>query len=155
MLKDNNVNERNTDLLNFSSEKAAQELVDGKIDGAFFVMSLNSKLISDLLFNHDIELMDFERSMAYTSRYAHFTTLELGRGLIDLEHNIPPKPKTLLGTTATLVGKANMDPNLIYLMLKTITTVHSIGGLFERSEQFPSQKFVDLPTNARRCLVFF
>lgn len=154
LLKDNNVSERNADLLKFSSEKAAQELVDGKIDGAFFVMSLNSKLIYDLLFNQDIELMDFERSIAYISRYAHFTTIELGKGMIDLEHNIPSKPKTLLGTTATLVGKANLDPNIIYMMLKTITTVHSAGGLFERYEQFPSQKFVDLPIH-EDALYFF
>lgn len=145
LLKDNNINEQNADLLKFSSEKAAQELVDGKIDGAFFVMSLNSKLIYELVSNPDIELMDFRRSLAYTSRYAHFTTLELGEGMIDLEHNIPSTPKTLLGTTATLVGKANIDPDIMYPMLKTIIDIHSAGGLFERSGQFPSQKFVDIP----------
>lgn len=79
-------------------------------------MSFNSELIHDLLFNQDIELMDFKRSLAYTSRYAHFTTLELGEGMINLEHNIPSKPKTLLRTTATLVGKANLHPDTIYQM---------------------------------------
>jgi hypothetical protein len=145
LLKDNNINKHNTKLLHLTSEEAVKELVDGKIDGAFFIMSFNSKLIKELLLNQNIELMDFRRNVAYISRYPYLTTLELGEGMINLEYNIPSKPKILLGTTATLVGRANLDSHLIYMMLKTITIVHSMGGLFEQSKQFPSQKFVDLP----------
>jgi TRAP transporter TAXI family solute receptor len=147
LLQDNQITEENTQFFKLSLKEAAQQLIEGKIDGAFFVMSLNSEIISKLLYDSEIEIFDFKRSLAYTSRYPYLTTLELGQGMIDLKLNIPLKSKTLLATTATIVAKEDLDPNLIYLILKTMKKVHSVGGIFETDAQFPSTNFVDIPVH--------
>jgi uncharacterized protein len=148
LLQDNQVTEDNTTLLALSSTKAAQQLAAGKIDAAFFVMSPTGSVIAELLTNPEVELLSFKRNMAYSHRYPYLTSLEIGEGMIDLENNIPKEDKVLLATTATLVGREDLHPDLVFLLLQTMITVHEKGGFLENKGQFPSEKFVELPINS-------
>jgi TRAP transporter TAXI family solute receptor len=147
LLKDNQVTQDNTIFLGLSSREAAQQLIAGKIDAAFFVMSPSANLISELLHNQVVELMSFKRDLAYSSRYPFLTSVKLGEGMIDLENNIPREDKILLATTASLIARKDLDPNLIYLFLMKMIKVHKKGGLFEKANEFPSEQFVEFPMN--------
>jgi TRAP transporter TAXI family solute receptor len=147
LLQDNDVTQDNTTFLEISSQKSAQQLANGQIDAAFFVMSLTGKVISELLNNPDIELLSFKRATAYSHRYSFLTSVEIGEGMIDLKNNIPSENKTLLATTATLVVREDLHSDLIYLLLLSIHKIHQKGGLLENPKQFPSNQFVDFPMN--------
>jgi len=148
LLQDNQVTENNTTFFGLSSTEAEQQLVTGKIDAAFFVMSPTASVIAELLKSADIELLGFKRNMAYSHRYSYLTSIEIGEGMVDLENNIPKEDKTLLATTATLVAREDLHPDLIYPLLQTMMKVHKTGGLLEQKGQFPSEQFVELPINS-------
>jgi len=147
LLQDNQVSRYNTTLLGLSSKEAAQQLIAGKIDAAFFVMSPSASIIPELLHNQEIDLMNFRRDLAYSSRYPFLTSVKLGEGMIDLKNNIPREDKILLATTASLVAREDLDPNLVYLFLMKMVEVHKAGGIFEKPGQFPSERFVEFSMN--------
>jgi TRAP transporter TAXI family solute receptor len=147
LLQDNKVTQDNTTFLNLSSKVAMEKLIANEIDAAFFVMSPTSSTISKLLIHSDIELLSFKRDEAYSSRYPFLTTVKLGEGVIDLENNVPRQDKVLLAATASLVARDDLHPDIIHLLLTTIIKVHKAGGLLEKTDQFPSDKFVDFPMN--------
>lgn len=147
LLENNHVTQDNTTFLALSSKTAAQQLASGKIDAAFFVMSPTASIIIELLKNPNIELMSFKRHLAYSSRYPFLTSVQIGEGMIDLENNIPNQDKTLLAATASLVARKDLHPDIVYMLLKTVVEVHKKGGLLEKTDQFPSAKFVEFPMN--------
>lgn len=147
LLQDNHVNQENTTFLAMSSREAADKLMAGKIDAAFFVMSPTAALITELLKNPQIELMSLRRDQAYSSRYPFLSSIKVGEGMIDLENNIPKRDKTLLAATASLVARDDLHSDIVHLLLKKLIEVHEEGGLIEKPGQFPSQKYVEFPMN--------
>ena len=148
LLEDNQVLPNNTTFLGLSSKTAAEQLATGEIDAAFFVMSPKSPIISELLNNPKIELLSFKRHIAYSSRYSFLTSVKIGEGMINLEKNIPRQDKILLAATASLIIRQGLHPDIVYLLLKTVTEIHKKGGLLEKSGQFPSQQFFEFPMNS-------
>jgi TRAP transporter TAXI family solute receptor len=149
LLDINHVTSDNSTLLNISSKQAAEKLVAGEIDAAFFVTSPKATVITELLTNSKIDLLSFRRYQAYSSRYPFLTHVEIGEGMIDLENNIPHKNKILLAATASLVARKDLHSDLIQLLLKSLIKVHKNGGMLEKQDQFPSNKFVEFPINSK------
>jgi TRAP transporter TAXI family solute receptor len=149
LLKANDIRQDNTNLLKFSSRTAAEKLIAGKIDAAFFVTSPKSQIVSKLLYHPDIELLSFKRNTAYERRYPFLTSVKIGEGMINLEKNIPSEDKILLAATASLVVREDLHPDIIYLLLTKVISVHKTGGLLEKKDQFPSAQFVDFPINEK------
>jgi len=147
LLLDNQVTQDNSTFVALSSKEAAQQLADGEIDAAFFVMSPKSSTIIKLLDNPKIELLSFKRHLAYSSRYSFLTSVQIGEGMINLEKNIPRQDKTLLAATASLVARQDLHPDIVFLLLETLIQVHKEGGLLENKDQFPSTQFVEFPMN--------
>ncbi|OQW95225.1 MAG: hypothetical protein BWK79_03165 [Beggiatoa sp. IS2] len=147
LLKDNQITAENSTFLEISSQESAQQLTQGEVDVAFFVMSPTAELIIQLLQNPAIELLSFKRHLAYTHHYSFLTSLTLGEGMVDLTHNIPAKEKILLATTASLVARSDLHPDSARLLLKEAIKIHQSGGLLETKGEFPNEKFVELPMN--------
>ena len=156
LLSDNKVTTDNATLLGLSSKEATSQLLAGKIDAAFFVMSPKASRITQLLKNPNIDLLSFKRNLAYSSRYSFLSSVTIGEGMVDLEKNIPSENKTLLAATASLVAREDLHPDLVHLLLTTLEKVHSQGGLLEQKGQFPSEEFVEFPMNpdASHYIVF-
>jgi len=147
LLADNDVTPENSTFLELSSKNAAQQLVAGEIDAAFFVMSPTAGVISELLQEPTIELLSFKRHLAYTSKYSFLSNVKLGQGVISLEQNVPSQEKILLAVTASLVAREDLHSDLVHLLLMKATEVHKPGGLLEKVDQFPSTQFVEFPMN--------
>ncbi len=148
LLSFNHVTSDNSSFLNLSSRKAAAKLAAGEIDAAFFVTSPKASVITELLSNPEIELLSFRRYLAYSSRYPFLTHIEIGEGMIDLENNIPTNNKILLAATASLVARQDLNSDLIPLLLRSLIKVHKNGGMLEKQDQFPSNRFVEFPMNS-------
>lgn len=148
LLKANGVTEENTTFLALPKEAVVQQFATEAIDAAVFVMSPAATTILELLNNPDLELFNFKRDLAYTSRYPFLTTVTIGEGMINLEKNIPKTNKILLATTASLVvSRDDLPPSLIRLLLMAATVVHKPGGFLEKPNQFPSEQFLEFPLN--------
>ncbi len=146
LLQDNGIDDKNTTLLGLTTTEAKQKLEAGEIDVAFLVISPKATIISELLHNPAISLLNFQkRALAYTSHYNFLSSLTLGEGLLDLQNNIPAHDVVLLSAMASLVARKEIHPDIIRLMLKEAIKIHSQSDLLEKKDQFPSDHFVEIP----------
>ena len=149
LLRDNGIDSVNTQLLGLSHAETEIKLQSGEIDAAFFVMSPKSKTIPSLASHPDISIMDFsKRARAYTSHYPFLTSLVIGEGMINLKDNIPNKDTVLLSATASLLTNKNIHPDHVRLLSREAVNIHSKPGLLEKSQQFPSVDYLEVPIHA-------
>lgn len=127
------------------NQAAADALVAGEIDAAFFVMSAEAALIDRLLRDPTIRVADFSRAEAYSRRYPYLTYLRLPEGVIDLAENIPDRTVRLLAPAANLVATPDLHPALADLLLIAAGEVHRGGGWFEAPGEFPAQRLLAFP----------
>lgn len=152
LMADNGINSSNTQLLPMGGREAADALLAGEIDAAFFVASPKSPVVRALLDAQDLKLMDFRRAEAYTRIHRYLSTVELPRGVVSLQKDLPRQSTTLLATTANLVIREDLHPALVDLLLQAAEEIHGKGGWFEDAGQFPAPRFLDFPLSkeARR-----
>ncbi|MBE0492039.1 MAG: TAXI family TRAP transporter solute-binding subunit [Sulfurospirillum sp.] len=147
ILHENHINENNSHLLELSGKNAKESLLNGEIDAFFTVISPHSPMIQELLINPNIKLLNIKRANAYSKRFQYLTPLHLSEGVVNLEKNIPTQNITLLSTTATLVIQKDLHPDLIRLLLKSAKEIHAKTSIFQESENFPSDKYLQIPIN--------
>ncbi|KAB7892816.1 TAXI family TRAP transporter solute-binding subunit [Poseidonibacter ostreae] len=138
ILNDNNVNNTNSSILNYSTKEAKDKLLKGEIDAMFLVISPDSPIIKELLENPDINLFSFKRAKAYSRKYNFLEPITLYEGTINLYKNLPSQNVNLLSTTATLVVREDFSEELTRLILKSIKNIHNKKTLFETENQFPN-----------------
>ena len=124
---------------------AAESLLAGEVDAAFFVSSARSEVIQTLLRSETVKLASLERADAYARRLRFLTRLELPEGLVDLELNIPPRDTKMLAPAANLVVNAELHPAMIDLLLMAATDQHGEGDWFESRNQFPADTLLAYP----------
>jgi len=132
-------------IVNRTSVEAREQLAAGRLDAAFFVTSYRDPGIMELMRRPDVRLMSFRRDAAYTQRLRGLTPLRLSEGLLDLRDNIPPENVILLSPSAMLVGRADLNPRVVELVLKVAQTVHGPGSLIDPPLRFPTIAGVDVP----------
>ncbi len=154
LLAASRVTPQNTDVLALTNDDAEARLRDGRIDAALFVISPRAPIVDRLLRHPAVELMSERRHRAYTSHYGYLTGVTLGEGMVDLARDVPGEDKALLATTAALVARNDIHPDLVRVLLGVAHKVHHSGGLFEREGAFPAGTNLQLPLSedARRYL---
>ena len=145
LLKNNGISRSSTALSALSGQNAANAILRGEVDAAFFIASPRSPVLHKLLSTKEIDLMTFERAEAYTRIHHYLSTVSLPQGVIDLQKNIPDVDTTLIAATANLVARTDFHPALIDLLLQSAKEVHGPGGLFERRGEFPSPRYPIFP----------
>jgi len=139
----NGVSVQNTKIFSQGGEKAAEMLIQGEIDAAFWVTAHGTPVIQRLLHSKQLQLMSLQRAPAYTARLHYLCMLNLPGGAIDFVENIPTGSTTLLAPTTQLVARAEIHVALIDLLLQAATEIHHAGGLFEKPGEFPAAKYID------------
>lgn len=147
ILKDNGINSKNSNILDYDSTKAKDELLKGNIDAMFVVSSHNSKVVKELLSDPKINVLSLKRAKAYSRKYSFLEALSLYEGTLDLYKNLPDENINLLSTTANLVIKDGLPEELTRLFLKKVAKVHNKKDLFARSGQFPNTFNMSLDIN--------
>jgi hypothetical protein len=134
-------------IVNLPSADARRELMAGRLDVAFFVISYRDPGIMELLRDKNLRLTSFRREAAYTRKFRGLTPIKLPEGLLDLKDNIPPENITLLSPSAMLVARENINPRVVELVLKVAQAVHAPGDLLDPSLKFPTLEGMDVPVN--------
>ncbi len=134
-------------IVNLSAADARRQLIEGKLDVAFFVTSYRDLGIIELLRHKDLRLTSFRREIAYTRKFRGLTPLKIAEGLLDLKDNIPAENITLLSPSALLVARDTINPRLVELLLKVAQAVHGPGDLLDPPLKFPSLEGMDVPIN--------
>jgi uncharacterized protein len=134
-------------IVNLSSADARRQLIEGKLDVAFFVTSYRDGGILELLRHKNLRLTSFRREVAYTRKFRGLTPVKVPEGLLDLKDNIPSENITLLSPSALLVARDTINPRVVELVLKVAQSVHGPGDLLDPPLKFPTLEGLDVPIN--------
>jgi TRAP transporter TAXI family solute receptor len=148
LLELNGVNQKNTQILSYGAQKAADLLMHGDLDVAVFVANPRSQYILQLFKSKTVKLMGIERAEAYALRYKYLHLLKLPEGVIDFEANVPTRDLALIAPTGQLVARSNLHPALVALILQAAEEVHRTGSGFESIGQFPAPEYLDFKLSA-------
>ena len=139
----NGVNSQNAQIFSYGYQKAAEMLLNGEVDVAFFVSTHLADHVLKLIDSKSVTLMGVERAEAYALLYHYLYVLQLPEGVIDIAANIPDRDLKLVAPTTQLVARSDLHPALVYLLLEAANVVHRYGGEFEREGEFPNAKYLD------------
>jgi TRAP transporter TAXI family solute receptor len=143
VLQLNGINTENTQILSLGYQSAADMLLKGEVDVAFFVSTHRAPYVIKLIDSKSVKLIGMPRAEAYTFLYHYLYLLRVPEGVINFEANIPPRDLSLVAPTTQLVARSDLHPALVNLLMQAAEDVHESGTEFERQGEFPSPKYLD------------
>lgn len=146
LLQDNGLDSGSLNEVKLTGMAAVEALNQGQIDTLFLVAAVSSPMVSTLLHNKSLSLVNFARADAYARRHNFLSKVIMPIGVVDLKENIPAQDVTLVAPAATLITSENLHPALAGLLTQIISKVHSQGSLLDsHRQQFPSADYLDFP----------
>ena len=139
------VTPQNTTFLLFRSPSAGKALLTGEADTISFPQGVNGPNVQPLLHDPAVRVMNVAQAEALTQLFPSLQHVVLSQGVIDLEKNIPPDDVNLIALTNVVVARADLHPEMIYLLAQTMKEEHSPGGILHRSGDFPTQADPEFP----------
>jgi TRAP-type uncharacterized transport system substrate-binding protein len=131
-------------LLPFGGAAAVAALNESKVDVVWIAGSPDAPGISSLLRNPKVRLMSFPIADAFSRVFPDLVRLVLPQGVIDLD-NIPPNDVVLIGTTAKVLVRNDLHPQIVQLLLQTMTEAHGGANIFQRVGEFPNAADPEYP----------
>jgi TRAP transporter TAXI family solute receptor len=132
-----------------SSDETIDKLASGELDAALFVTTVESSTGQRLLKTPGLWLMDIEQADAIATHFPFLRMLTVPEGSLDLARNLPVEDKRLLATTANLVVRKDIHPDLLRLLTIAAVETHWRGDLFAKRNEFPNTDYSDLPVDRR------
>jgi TRAP transporter TAXI family solute receptor len=126
--------------------RAADALINGQLDAAFFVGPAENALIQRLAAAPNVHLVSLNRTEAYLARLPYLSRLHVGEGMLDMAHNTPDRDIVTLGPVATLVAGEAFHPSLTPLILEAAKAVLKNGSLLDPAGSYPVKPPLSLNT---------
>jgi TRAP-type uncharacterized transport system substrate-binding protein len=139
------VNSENAVLLPFAGSAAVEAMNDGKVDAVWILGTPDGTAVQSLLRNPNVRLMSFPTAEAYTIIFPELVRLVLPRGVIDIDRNSPPDDVPLIGSTAKVLVRSDLHPEIVQLLLQTMIEAHGGRAIFQRSGEFPNGTDTEYP----------
>ena len=92
-----------------------------------------------------IRLMNFDQADAYTRNLPYLSKVNVPRGLLSIEYDIPKQDIQVIAPTATLVAHDNVSPAMISLMLSASYDILKSYSRLQKIGEFPSSVGMDFP----------
>ena len=117
---------------------AAQALIEGAVDAAFFVGAPESPTINRLLRDARIQITSFHRADAFARRAPFLSKVDLPAGVIDPPGDLPDRDIDLVAPTAILLARDDLHPVIVDLLIDAAREVHGQGTLLNGPGVFPN-----------------
>jgi TRAP-type uncharacterized transport system substrate-binding protein len=139
------VNSETATLLPFAGTAAVEAMNDGKVDAVWIIGAPDASAVHSFLQNPNVRLMSFPIAEAFTIIFPDLVRLVLPRAVIDIDRNIPANDVPLIGTTAKVLVRGDLHPEIVQLLLQTMVEVHGGREIFQRSGEFPNSTDIEYP----------
>ena len=139
------VNSETATLLPFAGSAAVEALNDGKVDVVWIIGAPDATAVHSLLQNPDVRLMSFPMAEAFTRIFPELVRLVLPQGVVDIDRNIPPDDVVLIGTTRKVLVRSDLHPEIVALLLQTMTEAHSGQTFFSAVVNSPTARTQSIP----------
>jgi hypothetical protein len=124
---------------------AVAALNESKVDVVWITGLPDAPAISSLLRNPKVRLMSFPMADAFTRIFPDLVRLVLPQGVIDLDSITPPNDVVLIGTTAKVLVRNDLHPQIVQLLLQTMVEAHGGASIFQRVGEFPNAADPEYP----------
>ena len=145
ILKLNDIESTQLNLVSLSPDEAIKQLRQGGIDVAMIVLAGEAPLLKDFYQLPGIRLMDFEQAETYTRVLPYLNRVDIPRGLVSIAHDLPKQDIHVIAPTATLVAHSDINPATVSLLLGTTYDILRNYSRLQKPGEFPSSKGLDFP----------
>jgi TRAP transporter TAXI family solute receptor len=145
LLAASEVNATNATFVESPSKAAAEALLAGRVDAAFFVSAPDAAIVQELLQAPGVKLMSFSQAEAYARRYPWLARVVLHKGVIDFAKNIPARDVELVAAVALLAVRDDVHPALQFALAQAAADTHKAPGIFNGDHHFPQSQSTELP----------
>ena len=125
--------------------EALEKFRKGELDAVFLVSAPEAPIVRDFYQTPGIRLMNCEQADAYGNLFPYLSKVTIPRGIVSIEHDVPKQNIDVLAATATLVGKDNISPALVTLLLGDTYDILKSYTYLQRPGEFPSGVGLDFP----------
>jgi len=136
-----------TSLLEVGGDKAADSLIGGGIDAAFYVIAADAPVVTRLLELPGVRLMSFDHARADGRRHPYLSAVTLYQGAVDIQRNLPDSDVKLIAAPATIAIRDTTHEAIIQLLVRAAERVNGGGTLLSDPGTFPSADRSELPIN--------
>ena len=126
-------------------DQALTKLSNGDLDAVFIVAAAEAPILEKFYKIPGIRLMSFDQADAYTRNLPYLSKVNVPRGLLSIEHDIPRQDIQVVAPTATLVTHNNVSPAMISLLLGASYDILKSYSRLQKLGEFPSSVGMDFP----------
>ena len=145
ILKLNDIESTQLNLVSLSPDEAIKQLRQGGIDVSMIVLAGEAPLLKDFYQLPGIRLMDFDQAETYTRVLPYLNRVDIPRGLVSIAHDLPKQDIHVIAPTATLVAHSDINPATVSLLLGTTYDILRNYSRLQKPGEFPSSKGLDFP----------
>jgi hypothetical protein len=145
LLKISGISESELRAEKLKPDQAVEKLNRGELDVAFIVVAAEAPIIKKFYEIPGIRLMNFEQADAYTRNLPYLSKVNVPRGLLSIEHDLPRQDIQVIAPTATLVAREDISPALVSLLLGASYDILKSYSRLQKVGEFPSGTGLDFP----------
>jgi TRAP-type uncharacterized transport system substrate-binding protein len=124
---------------------ALEKFKKGELDAVFLVSAAEAPLVKNFYETPGIRLMSFEQAEAYVHLFPFLSKVTVPRGVVSIAYDLPRQDIQVLAATATLVGKQDVSPALVTLLLGETYEILKTYSYLQKPGEFPSGTGLDFP----------
>ncbi len=124
---------------------ALEKFKKGELDAVFLVSAAEAPLVKSFYEAPGIRLMSFEQAEAYVHLFPFLSKVTVPRGVVSIGYDLPKQDIQVLAATATLVGKQDVSPALVTLLLGATYDILKTYSYLQKPGEFPSGTGLDFP----------
>jgi TRAP-type uncharacterized transport system substrate-binding protein len=129
----------------FGVDQGLDALRAKEIDAFIHVQAPTDAWLGALVDSNEFDSVEFTRAKAYAARFRYLDVIQVPRGFVSLERDVPARDFEVLATTANLAVRADIHPELIPLLIEICRDELSRGTMLASPGTFPSLDHVDFP----------
>ncbi|QWE25785.1 C4-dicarboxylate ABC transporter substrate-binding protein [Polynucleobacter sp. AP-Elch-400A-B2] len=124
---------------------ALEKFKKGELDAVFLVSAAEAPVVKKFYETPGIRLMNFEQAEAYVHLFPFLSKVTVPRGIVSIAYDLPRQDIQVLAATATLVGKNDISPALVTLLLSSTYDILKTYSYLQKPGEFPSGTGLDFP----------
>ncbi len=126
---------------------ALEKFKRNELDAIFLVSAAEAPIVKKFYETPGIHLMSFEQAEAYVHIFPFLSKVTVPRGVVSIGYDLPRQDIQVLAATATLVGKEDVSPALVTLLLGDTYDILKTYSYLQKPGEFPSDVGLDFPVH--------
>ncbi len=127
---------------------ALEKFKKSELDAIFLVSAAEAPILKSYYQTPGIRLMSFEHADAYAHLFPFLSKVTIPRGVVSIAFDSPRQDIQVLAATATLVGKRDISPALVTLLLGDTYDILKTYSYLQKPGEFPSGTGLDFPLHS-------